>query len=81
MSSNKDMASSENAGLSSRRILLSQNRHEMFITIANPEEDYSGYIRQNGPLTPNAFLLMQTYGPWGLTVKEDVRHVAKLILA
>ena len=75
------MAPSENAGLSFSRTLLSQNRHEMFITIANPEEDYCRYILQNGPLTHNAFLCMQAYGPWDLTVKEDVRHVAKLIVA
>lgn len=53
----------------------------MFITIANPEADYCRYIQENSPLTYGAFLRMQTYGPWDLTVKEDVHHVAKLIVA
>ncbi|KAK2811373.1 hypothetical protein FQN50_002251 [Emmonsiellopsis sp. PD_5] len=66
-----------------RRILISQDRHEIYLTFAEYSADYVKYL--NGTLGPNespGFLMMYEFGPWDNTERvKDMKHLSSILLA
>lgn len=50
------------------------------MTFGKDDGDYREYLK-NGKMSRFAFLLMQQYGPWNLTKKEDVREFCQAVVA
>ncbi|KAJ5576614.1 hypothetical protein N7535_003540 [Penicillium sp. DV-2018c] len=59
-------------------MLISQDRHELFITFASIEEAYERYLR-NGTDT-DSFLVMKTYGPYSTGSCEEMNEFGQIIL-
>ena len=69
-----------------RRLLFSQDAHEIYITIGEYGEGYEEYLRTTKPtdeakMAEPSFLTMYQYGPWDTTSKSQTRNVAILLLA
>jgi hypothetical protein len=62
-----------------RRLLVSQDRHEIFITFATFDAKYVDYIRHRG--AGESFLEMQTYGPFDIGDKGPMRLLGEIMLA
>lgn len=70
-----------------RRVLISQNRRQIFVTIAKYDQAYVDYIKGNtvlgeeleGPDGP--FLTMERYGPYDITNWEEMRWISHMLLA
>lgn len=66
------------------RVLISQDRHCIYVTFASCHDDYLNYLNKGdgkGKITPRSFLKMQTYGPWKVNIAEHMKNFAILILA
>ncbi|KAE8153590.1 hypothetical protein BDV25DRAFT_149138 [Aspergillus avenaceus] len=64
------------APLDKLRCHISQNRHEIFITIAEYDSGYVSYLRKKPAAgEPPSFLTMHQYGPWNT---QDAGHMKKL---
>ncbi|CAI7599472.1 unnamed protein product [Penicillium glandicola] len=66
-----------------RRLLISQDNHEIFLTIASYKKRYVNYLN-NGNIsksTKSSFLTMKEYGPWIITRSSDMRDLARIILS
>ncbi|KAG8406608.1 hypothetical protein J3458_020951 [Metarhizium acridum] len=64
-----------------RRLLVSQDRHEIYLNIATFSDDYVDYIRvENLKINDNAFLTMQEYGPFTVDKVHRMNQVAKILL-
>ena len=59
-------------------MLISQDRHELFITFASIEEAYERHLR-NGTDT-ESFLVMKTYGPYDAGSCEEMNEFGQIIL-
>ncbi|KAI3340079.1 hypothetical protein F4824DRAFT_454009 [Ustulina deusta] len=65
----------------SRRLLISQDRHEIFLTFAVFNTDYVDYIRhKTNDVHAVSFLEMNEYGPYDVGAKEDMRRLGELVL-
>ena len=69
-----------------RRLLISQDSHEIYITIGEYGEQYEEYLRTSKPTaqknpTEPSFLTMRQYGPWKTNVERQTKQVAMLLLA
>lgn len=62
------------------RPLLSQDRHEVYITLGEDDGEYQEYLR-DGKTGPYAFLNMQQHGPWDLTNKAHVQEFCQAAVA
>lgn len=70
-----------------RRVLISQNRRQIFVTIAKYDQAYVDYIKGNtvlgeeheGPDGP--FLTMERHGPYDITNWEEMRWISHMLLA
>ncbi|RAL03730.1 uncharacterized protein BO80DRAFT_268743 [Aspergillus ibericus CBS 121593] len=63
-----------------RRILLSQDRHEIFITVAEYDDKYLDFLDGN-PGPDRAFLRMHEFGPWNTQSVKDMKQVAVILVA
>ncbi|KAE8348320.1 hypothetical protein BDV28DRAFT_143789 [Aspergillus coremiiformis] len=63
-------------------IHMSQNRHEIFLTFADYDDDYLAYL-QNKPPKKSAlsFLKMHQYGPWNTQSASDMKQLGPILLA
>ncbi|PYI03948.1 hypothetical protein BO78DRAFT_373957 [Aspergillus sclerotiicarbonarius CBS 121057] len=64
------------------RLLLSMNRHEIYLIIAEYNVDYVKYL--TNPYYKSScqsFLTMNQFGPWDIGKREDVEDIGSLILA
>ncbi|PLN78854.1 hypothetical protein BDW42DRAFT_174009, partial [Aspergillus taichungensis] len=70
------------APLEKLRAHVSQDRHEIFITIAEYDSSYVSYLRKN-PLDDEApsFLTMHQYGPWNTTHAGHMKKLGPILLA
>ncbi|KAM3454557.1 hypothetical protein MY3296_003014 [Beauveria thailandica] len=72
-----------------RRILLSQDQREVFVTLATYTEKYISYILHSvhkpayaeGTLTTDDFLRMYPYGPFRVDVLKDMEQLARVLTA
>ncbi|ATY60116.1 hypothetical protein A9K55_006347 [Cordyceps militaris] len=72
-----------------RRLLLSQDQREIFVTIATYTQEYIHYIMnsidqpayQEALLGPECFLSMQPYGPFRVDKLSDMQKLAPLLVA
>ncbi|KAJ5920350.1 hypothetical protein N7516_011208 [Penicillium verrucosum] len=65
-----------------RRLLVSQDNHEIFLTIANYDSRYLAYLKnEETPLgSDGPFLRMNTYGPWNIGYPTHMKELATFIL-
>ena len=68
----------------SRRLLISQDRDEIYLTLAKYPSEYPAYLQ--GKLSPSRkdalpFLTMQEYGPWVIESKSNMRHFSTVIMS
>lgn len=65
-----------------RRCHISQNRHEIFITIAEYDSGYISYLRTK-PASDEApsFLTMHQYGPWNTKDAGHMKSLGPILLA
>ncbi|KAM3526471.1 hypothetical protein MY4038_006832 [Beauveria bassiana] len=72
-----------------RRILLSQDQREVYVTIATYTEKYISYILHSvnkpayaqGTLTTDDFLRMYPYGPFRVDVRKEMEQLAQVLIA
>ncbi|KAL4783195.1 hypothetical protein BJX76DRAFT_348788 [Aspergillus varians] len=62
------------------RIHISQDRHEIFITVAEYDEDYLAYLRNEQHDEAKSFLTMHQQGPWDTESSSDMREVGPILL-
>jgi hypothetical protein len=62
------------------RLLISQDRHEIFIGFATYNPDFYEYLRRN-KVTPDAFLKVVTYGPWSIENSRHMEQLSQVIVA
>ncbi|OQE83478.1 hypothetical protein PENNAL_c0032G01035 [Penicillium nalgiovense] len=60
-------------------MLVSQDRHEIFVTFAPFKRGYEYYLR-NGTTT-NDFLVMKAFGPFRTAYRKDMEEFGRIILA
>ncbi|KAI1085618.1 hypothetical protein F5B20DRAFT_587600 [Whalleya microplaca] len=65
--------------LTEKRMMISQDRNEVWVIIATFDADYVDYIR--GTSTKKAFLSMQEFGPYDLKDYRDVNELGVICLA
>ena len=70
-----------------RRLLISQDRHAIFLTLAKYNESYVKYLKgeytamQIPPVRNLSFLTMQEYGPWVINNHKLMEDLAKIIVS
>ncbi|KAE8343865.1 hypothetical protein BDV24DRAFT_149434 [Aspergillus arachidicola] len=72
----------ETAQMRSRRIIVSQDRHEIFLTVAVFDEAYVKYLKK--PLPPNtkpSYLVMEEFGPWSIWSADHMAEMGEILLA
>ncbi|KAJ5173956.1 uncharacterized protein N7500_001887 [Penicillium coprophilum] len=66
------------------RLLISLNRHDMYLTLARYHEDYVKFLKgefQGLKSYPeNRFLHLHEYGPWDIGKKSHMRDLAEIIV-
>ncbi|KAI9372848.1 hypothetical protein BJX61DRAFT_552579 [Aspergillus egyptiacus] len=65
---------------------VSQDRHQIFIIMAEYDENYMGFIDDRippdaGENSPGAFMTTHEYGPWNTTDPSHMRKVARILVA
>ncbi|KKZ68153.1 hypothetical protein EMCG_06164 [[Emmonsia] crescens] len=63
-----------------RRFLVSQNRHEIYLTIAEYDDAYVKYLHNENKDT-KSMMKMNEFGPWTLSSKSHMRDFAAIMLA
>ncbi|KAL2871167.1 uncharacterized protein BJX67DRAFT_377770 [Aspergillus lucknowensis] len=65
-----------------RRLLISQNRHEIYLVIAEYDAEYIDYVTNpNRDQKCESFIQMNEFGPWDISNAKDVEDIASIILA
>ncbi|OJD20185.1 hypothetical protein ACJ73_08484 [Blastomyces percursus] len=65
-----------------RFVLLSQDRHEVYITIPDYDADYLTYLKGEADAdTPRSYLNMKIYGPWDIYDRKSLNNLCRLLLA
>ncbi|KAK2810685.1 hypothetical protein FQN50_002728 [Emmonsiellopsis sp. PD_5] len=65
-----------------RLVLLSQDRHEVYITIPDYDADYLTYLKGEADAdTPRSYLNMKFYGPWDIYDGKSLNNLCRLLLA
>ncbi|PYI16905.1 hypothetical protein BO99DRAFT_339161, partial [Aspergillus violaceofuscus CBS 115571] len=72
--------------MKTRRVHIAQDRHEIYVTVAEYNDHYLVYLNGTDVLsTPpeddTSFLKMHQYGPWNTLDVTHVRELGKLLLA
>ncbi|PKY02228.1 hypothetical protein P168DRAFT_329186 [Aspergillus campestris IBT 28561] len=71
-----------NASLEKLRVHVSQDQHEIFITIAEYDSGYVSYLRKKPHNNePPSFLTMCQYGPWITTHAGHMKKLGPILLA
>lgn len=61
------------------RLLVSQDRHEIYITFARYNPQYAEYLT-NKKGKRDGFLVMESYGPWHINNHENMRYLGQVIV-
>ncbi len=66
-----------------RRVLVSQDRHEVYVTCATYTSDYVRYLRNQLSRPPNAnlFMTMNEFGPFVIRRPSNLRDLGAVLLA
>ena len=66
-----------------RRLLVSQDYNEIYLTVAEFGSDYKDYIlnRNQKSDTKKPFMTMHQYGPWRTSKQTHMQHLGWLLLA
>ncbi|PYH99198.1 hypothetical protein BO71DRAFT_446675 [Aspergillus ellipticus CBS 707.79] len=68
--------------LPGRRLHVSQDRHQMFITFAEYDGNYIQYLNNTlPPNSPRPFLRMHEFGPWNTMNRNDMESIGSILLA
>ena len=59
---------------------MSQDRHEIFLTIASYDDNYIKYLRGEGEES-HSFLEMQEYGPFAINKSDHMYIFGRTMLA
>ncbi|KAK3325242.1 hypothetical protein B0H66DRAFT_599418 [Apodospora peruviana] len=62
-----------------RRLLISQDKHEIYVTVATFDDDHIKYIQHRGPVT--SFLKLTEFGPFPVTDHKRMRFLGEFMLA
>lgn len=65
----------------SRRLLISQDGHEIYVTIGSYDSDYVKYITDQALSQADSFLVMRSYGPFLVNHKNHMENLGVLLLA
>jgi hypothetical protein len=58
---------------------VSQDRHEIYIVIAEYTDDYIDYLEQDS--STDAYMAMHEFGPWNTLRAEHMKHVSSILVA
>ncbi|MCJ1462256.1 hypothetical protein MMC07_000856 [Pseudocyphellaria aurata] len=80
---NNHLPGSGEEGRCFRRLLVSQDSHEIYLTIAEYDYDYMNYLHGNVQATIGkpSLMVMTQYGPWNTKNYEHMEHVGFILLA
>ncbi|PGH14494.1 hypothetical protein AJ79_02987 [Helicocarpus griseus UAMH5409] len=63
-------------------VLISQNRHQIFLTVADYSTEYVKYLKDEyDEQTPRSFLKMRSFGLWEIYSPSHMDHLARILLA
>lgn len=62
------------------RIIISQDRHELFVTIGSYIGSYVQFVKGTQGKYPD-YLQLQEYIPWKISSQNNMRHVALIMVA
>jgi hypothetical protein len=62
------------------RLLVSQDRHEIYLTFASCDATYINYLKDK-KAQPGGYLTMKTYGPWVIDDARSMKHFATIVVA
>lgn len=73
----------EHSADSSRRLLISQDVSEIYLTVAEFGSAYKAYLRVDRPnkISEPSFMTMTQYGPWDTMNADHMRQLGQLLLA
>ncbi|KAL3455039.1 hypothetical protein BJX64DRAFT_298249 [Aspergillus heterothallicus] len=64
------------------RLIISQDRHEIFISMASYDADYIDYLKTGSDLRATPSLLaMHEFGPWNTLDERSMSELGKILLA
>ncbi|KAL2809606.1 hypothetical protein BJX63DRAFT_423673 [Aspergillus granulosus] len=67
--------------LPGRRLHVSQDRHQIFITFAEYDGSYIQYLNNTlPPNSPRPFLKMHEFGPWDTKNRSDMENIGSILL-
>ncbi|KAK4866819.1 hypothetical protein LT330_007982 [Penicillium expansum] len=72
-------SSAQMAHFNAHFMLISQDRHQLFVTFVPFDKTYEDYLRIG--TNTDAFLVMNTYGPFRTTDPRDMMEFGRIILA
>jgi hypothetical protein len=59
-----------------------QDGPEVYLTFASYPAEYRRYLnKDDGAMSPNAYMRMQTYGPWKINNRDHMAELSQLIVA
>ncbi|CAG8891060.1 unnamed protein product [Penicillium egyptiacum] len=67
-----------------KRLHISQDRHEVYVTVAKYDERYLNYLDNTHPSSENdnrPFLTIRQYGPWNTLENSHIRDLGLILLA
>ncbi|KAK1142385.1 hypothetical protein N8T08_007937 [Aspergillus melleus] len=71
-----------NAELDKPRVHVSQDRHEIFIIVAEYDSDYVAYLtNRSAEKNPPSMLTMHQLGPWNTQSRSDMEQLGPILLA
>ena len=62
-------------------MLISQDRHEAYLTFATFDDEYVRYVTGNAEAKVDTFLRMRQFGPFVISNVEHMRCLAYYVLA
>lgn len=61
---------------------MSQDRHEIYVTVAESNAEYLAYLNDKEPCgNPPSFLTMHQFGPWDTQKSSHMQHLGPVLLA
>lgn len=66
---------------SPRRLLISQDRHEIYLSVATFDDEYVKYIQGRPTSKEPSLLIMQSYGPFPVADKSEMMQLGVYLLA
>ncbi|KAK2805795.1 hypothetical protein FQN50_006071 [Emmonsiellopsis sp. PD_5] len=69
-------------GVKKLRLLISQDRHEIFLTVAEYDDDYIKYLEDKNHRSESpSFMTMHQFGPWNTLDANHMKYLGPILLA